>query len=69
MCCPGVDAAAALRWLAGCAFADARPGGVTLHELVRRPLRAALERRPRSARCAPGSPTACTPARWPAIWR
>jgi hypothetical protein len=40
---PGVDAAAALRWLAGCAFADSRPGGVTLHELVRRPLRAALE--------------------------
>ncbi len=40
---PGVDPAAALRWLAGCAFADARPGGVTLHELVRRPLRATLE--------------------------
>jgi hypothetical protein len=40
---PGVDPAAALRWLAGCAFADSRPGGVTLHELVRRPLRAALE--------------------------
>ena len=40
---PGVDPAAALRWLAGCAFADSRPGGVTLHELVRRPLRATLE--------------------------
>jgi hypothetical protein len=36
---PEVDAAAALRWLAGCAFADARPGGVTLHALVRRALR------------------------------
>jgi hypothetical protein len=36
---PDVDAAAALRWLAGCAFADARAGGVTLHELVRRALR------------------------------
>ena len=35
---------AALRWLAGCAFADARAGGVTLHELVRRPLRAELQR-------------------------
>ena len=36
---PEHDAPAALRWLAGCAFADARPGGVTLHELVRRALR------------------------------
>src|SRR4051812_25988171 len=36
---PEVDAPAALRWLAGCAFADVRPGGVTLHELVRRALR------------------------------
>ena len=33
---------AALRWLADCAFADARAGGVTLHELVRRPYRAEL---------------------------
>jgi hypothetical protein len=40
---PGVDVAAALRWLAGCAFADSRPSGVSLHELVRRPLRAALD--------------------------
>jgi hypothetical protein len=36
---PEIDSAAALRWLAGAAFADARPGGVTLHELVRRALR------------------------------
>ena len=42
---PELDAPAALRWLAGCAFADARPGGVTLHELVRRPLRAELRER------------------------
>ena len=48
---PDVDAQAALRWLAGCAFADARPGGVTLHELVRLPLRAELrEREPRRER-------------------
>jgi hypothetical protein len=42
---PGVDTAAALRWLAGCAFADSRRGGVTLHELARRPLRAELRER------------------------
>ena len=64
---PGVDAADALRWLEGCAFADARPGGVTLHELVRRPLRAALASA--GATCVLGWPTACTPARWRAISR
>jgi hypothetical protein len=42
---PETDAGAALRWLAGCAFADTRAGGVTLHELVRRPLRAELRER------------------------
>jgi hypothetical protein len=48
---PGIDGPAALRWLADCAFADARPGGVTLHELVRRPLRAELRaRRPERER-------------------
>ena len=31
---PDVDADDALRWLADCAFSDARAGGVTLHELV-----------------------------------
>ena len=39
---PDVDADEALRWLAGCAFADTRAGGVTLHELVRRPYRGEL---------------------------
>ena len=39
---PELDAEAGLRWLAGCAFADERAGGVTLHELVRRPYRAEL---------------------------
>ena len=42
---PDVDGPAALRWLSSCAFADARPGGITLHELVRRPLRAELRER------------------------
>ena len=39
---PELDAEAALRWLSDCAFADERAGGVTLHELVRRPYRAEL---------------------------
>ena len=39
---PDVDADDALRWLEGCAFSDTRAGGVTLHELVRRPYRAEL---------------------------
>ena len=70
-CCPDVDAAAALRWLAGCAFADARPGGVDAAR-ARPPAaarRAARAHRSASASCARGSPTACTPARSPAIWR
>ena len=40
---PDQDPAAAMRWLAGSTFADARPGGVTLHELVRHALRAQLD--------------------------
>ncbi len=39
---PALDAHAAMRWLASCPFADARAGGVTLHELVRHALRAQL---------------------------
>jgi hypothetical protein len=39
------DTGAALRWLASCAFSDSRGGGVTLHELLRQPLRAELRER------------------------
>ena len=48
-----------------------RPGGVTLHDLVRRPLRASCRQRarPRARRCGRASPTACTPARSPASSR
>ena len=58
---PELDAEAALRWLAGCAFADERAGGVTLHELVRRPYRAELWEG--TASCAPAPRSACTRAR------
>ena len=59
-CCPSVDAEDALRWLAGCAFADERAGGVTLHELVRRPYRAELWERTGELRARARS--ACTRA-------
>ncbi len=42
---PDVDPTAALRWLEGRSFAEPLGGGVTLHELVRRGLRADLRQR------------------------
>ena len=60
---PGVDGAAADRWLRSLSFAEPIAGGIALHELVRKAIRADLKRRAPRARARPAPPHRRPPPR------